>query len=80
MAKLQTGEDNRVDFTQNKLEQQQLEQHKQEKTDEQDDELEKAHLDSQQNLAKEEAATRGSLDSLPRRRKGKETENKSSKK
>ena len=71
MAKLQTGEDNRVDFTQNKLEQQQLEQHKQEKTDEQDDELEKAHLDSQQNLAREEAATKGELGQLTQKKKRK---------
>ena len=71
MAKLQTGEDNRVDFTQNKLEQQQLEQHKQEQTDEQDDELEKAHLDSQQKLAKEEAATKGELGQLTQKKKRK---------
>ena len=69
-AKLAKGEDNRMDFTQNK-QQQQLEQHKQEQADEQDDELEKAHLDSQQKLAKEEAATQGELGQLTQKKKRK---------
>ena len=69
-AKLRTGEDNRMDFTQNKP-QQQLEQQKQEQADEQDDELEKAHLDSQQKLAKEEAATQGELGQLTQKKKRK---------
>ena len=69
MAKLQTGEDNRVDFTQNKLEQQQLEQHKQEKTGEQDDQLEKADLDSQQKLEENDVATKGELSQLTQKKK-----------
>ena len=70
-AKLEKGEANRMDFTQNK-QQQQLEQHKQEQADEQDDEPEKAHLDSQQKLAKEEAATQGELDQLTQKKKKKQ--------
>ena len=50
-AKLGTGEDNRVDFTQNK-QQQQLGQQKQEQADEQEDRLDKADLDSQPKLEK----------------------------
>ena len=69
MAKLKTGEDNRVDFTQNKLEQQQLEQQKQENAGEQDDQLEKADLDSQQKLEENDAATKGELSQLTQKKK-----------
>ena len=70
IAKLDKGEDNRMDFTQNKR-QQQLEQHKQEQPDEQDDQLERADLDSQTKLTKEEAATQGELGQLTQKKKRK---------
>ena len=57
MAKLEKGEANRVDFTQNK-QQQQLEQQTQEQADEQEDQLGKADLDSQPKLEKKKKRNR----------------------
>ena len=75
-AKLDKGEDNRVDFTQNK----QLEQQKNNKQMSKKISLTERTLAHSKTLQKKRLQQRGSLASFPRRRKEKEQEDKRSKK